>query len=191
MNNVPVNCTKCDGPLPWQLFNTRELANCPSCGAGIRVDAFPALFEPPARGEGGETLLVDDQSSCFYHPEKKAAVPCDNCGRFLCALCDVELGDRHLCPQCVETGATKGKLERLQNRRVLYDEIALTLAIVPLLFFFVTLVTAPIALFIAIRYWRAPSSLVPRTKVRFIAAIVLAGLQVLGWAIFFVTVAAG
>ena len=46
-------------------------------------------------------------------------------------------------------------------------------------------ITAPIAIFLTMRYWRAPSSLIPRTKVRFILAFCIAGCQIAGWVMFF------
>jgi len=60
----------------------------------------------------------------------------------------------------------------------------LGLALFPLAAFWFTLVTAPMALYIAIRHWNAPLSVVGRGKGRFVAAIILSGLQVLGWALF-------
>ena len=47
----------------------------------------------------------------------------------------------------------------------------------------ITLITAPMALFLAIRYWNAPRSLIHRTKVRFIFAILFSSLQIVGWGI--------
>jgi hypothetical protein len=145
------------------------------------VDVFPALFRRPDLKWLDETLLAEDEAGCFYHPRKKAIVPCENCGRFLCALCDVELGDRHLCLACLETGRKKGTLKNLETRRVLYDNIALALSIFPALLFWPTIVTAPMALFIALRHWKAPRGIIPRSKVRFIMAITLATLQIMGW----------
>ena len=89
-------------------------------------------------------------------------MPCGRCGRFLCALCDLDIGGRHLCPACVADGpplttATTASGERtaggeLANERFLYDRMALTLAAAPLLFLWpVTLFTAPVALFYAVR----------------------------------------
>lgn len=148
----------------------------------MRVDVFPALFTGFVRGESGETLLVESESSCFYHPKKKAVVPCENCGRFLCALCDVDLNGQHLCPACIETGKKKQKITSLDNHRVLYDSIAVHLAVLPVIFMWpFTIVTAPIALFVAIRYWKAPLSIIRRTKIRYVAAIIFASLQVAGW----------
>ena len=99
-----VSCTKCMKPLPAELYGQSGLTACPSCGSLLRVDAFPALFSGPAEGDSGETLFVDDEASCFYHPQKKAVVSCAQCGRFLCALCDVEFSGEHLCANCLGGG---------------------------------------------------------------------------------------
>ena len=110
--------------------------------------------------------------------------PCEGCGRFVCALCDCELHGQHFCPLCIETGKTKGKIKSLDSQRTLYDSIALALTVVPMVFFiliYFTIITAPVALFVAIRYWKAPQSILRRTKFRFILAIVLALLQIVGW----------
>jgi hypothetical protein len=72
----------------------------------------------------------------------------------------------------------------------LYDNIALSLAVYPLLIFYFTIVTAPTALFIAIRFWNAPRSIVHRTRARLVLAILIAGLEIAGWfalVIFFAT----
>lgn len=181
MNTSSIKCTKCKTPLPAEALNTPDLTNCPSCGVSLRVDAFPALVRKPDLEPPGGALLVEGEAGCFYHPRKKAVVPCETCGRFLCALCDVELSDRHLCLACLEAGRKKGTLKNLETRRVLYDSIALALSIFPALLFWPTIVTAPMALFIALRHWKAPSGIIPRTKARFLMAIALAGLQILGW----------
>ena len=70
-----------------------------------------------------------------------------------------------------------------KTKRTLYDAIALSLAILPLLIFYFTIVTAPIALYLAIRYWNAPLSIVHRTKLRLVLAALLATAQIVGWGI--------
>ncbi len=183
--NTVIECPKCQQPLPDELFNRSGMVNCPSCERPVRVLAFPALFAKVAQGSAGETLFSDDEAGCFYHPQKRAVVHCQNCGRFLCALCDIELNGQHLCTACLESGKKKGKLNTLENHRILYDSIALSLTTYPLLFVYLSLICAPIALFVAIRYWKAPSSIVRKGKIRFILAIVLAILELLGWAALF------
>lgn len=186
MNTNTIRCTKCHEPLPYWLYNTSELADCPSCEVPLRVDVFPALFKEHETGQLGENIIVETESSCFYHPPKRAVVPCAQCGRFLCALCDVEFNGRHLCPQCIEVGEKKRKMESLETQRVLYDDIALALAIIPVIFIWPTIITAPMSLFIALRYWKSPLSIIHRTKIRFVIAIVLSGLQITGWIFLFI-----
>jgi len=187
MNAATVSCPRCNRPVTESLFNQPELVSCPACAAPLQILTFPALFRAVTPGRGGEALLVETESSCFYHPQKRASVPCDACGRFLCALCDCDLHGQHYCPACLETGRTKGKITKLENTRTLYDSIALRLAILPMVLvigIYFTFITAPMALYMAIRYWKAPLSIVHRTKARFVVAIILASLQILGWILF-------
>ena len=176
-----VDCTKCRKPLTEDVFNVPGLSRCPSCRVPIHVDVFPALYRPVEPESAGETFLFDGEAGCFYHPNKKAVIPCSSCGRFLCALCDVELNDRHLCPACLEKGKRDHKIKDLDNHRTLYDHAALSLAVVPMLIFYITVITAPLVIFMTIRYWKAPSSIIPRTKVRFVVAAIIAVLQIAGW----------
>jgi hypothetical protein len=187
--SLPVQCPKCSAWLLEGIFNQPELTPCPACGVPLQVEIFPALFRKIAPGQSGETVIVEGESGCFYHPQKKAVLPCDGCGRFLCALCDCQLNGQHFCPACLETGKTRGRIKSLDNQRTLYDSIALSLAVYPLLIFYFTVITAPMALFVAIRYWKSPPSLVHRGKIRFVVAVILALLQIAGWGILIVTLA--
>lgn len=186
--NPLVQCPKCRAALLDGVINTAELSPCPACETPLQVELFPAFFRRINPGQSAETIMVDGESSCFYHPQKKAVLPCEGCGRFLCALCDCELNGQHFCPACLETGKSKGKIKNLENQRTLYDNIALSLAVLPVIFYYFTFVTAPMTLYVAIRYWKAPPSLVPRTRVRFIIAIILALLQIVGWVFIIIAI---
>lgn len=179
-----INCGQCGKALPSQLWNTGQLAACPHCADQQQVEVFPALYRK-AQATAGEALLVEGESSCFYHPQKRAAVACENCGRFLCALCEVEFAGRRLCPACIESGKSKKKIKNLETQRFLYDDLALALTILPIILgFFPTIVTAPIALFISIRHWNSPTSVLPRTRIRFVLAILIALAEIAGWTLF-------
>ncbi len=188
MPAAAVTCPNCQAPLPGNLFNLPEPAGCPGCGELIEVRVFPALFRHIAPGKTAEAVLEESEASCFYHPEKKAVRPCEACGRFMCALCDCELGGQHLCPNCLDTGKKRGKITSLENHRTLYDSMALTLAVVPAITFLgacFSIVTSPIAIFLAIRHWNTPTSIVRRTKVRFVLAIIFGVLTLLAWVAYF------
>jgi hypothetical protein len=179
----PLYCTKCQNELPLFVFRTDQFRPCPSCGTKIYAVLFPALTKESSESRPGQTLLLDTDASCFYHPQKKAEIACEYCGRFLCALCDVEMEGKHLCPPCIETGKQKGRIKTLENRRTLYDSIALSVSVLPLLIFYFTLITAPVAIYIAIRHWNAPTSILHGSKWRFVFAIIFASLQIVGWGV--------
>lgn len=181
MNGKALACTRCGTVLAELADATSGACACSNCDAQFYVAVFPALSRPLAAGQPGQAIVLDGEASCFYHPQKRALVPCQTCGRFLCALCDVELNGQHLCPACLESGQAKGRLTQLQKRHVLYDSVALTLAIAPLLFWPLTCLSAPATLYIAIRHWKTPLSILPRTKIRYLVAMVLATVQLAGW----------
>jgi hypothetical protein len=177
-------CPECRTPLPFEQVNTGGLTPCPGCGKPTRIEMFPALLRPVRTGATAETILVDGEAGCFYHPQKRAAVHCQGCGRFLCALCDVELNGQHLCPGCLETNQRKGKLSELESQRTLYDNAALSLATLPLLIWPFTIVTAPTAIGVAIYGWNKPGSMVARTRLRAVLAILIGLLELAGWGFF-------
>ena len=180
-----ISCTRCKTPFGAETVNTFALVPCPTCNTPVRADVYPAIFRKLPFGHSGDLVQTEQESGCFYHPAKKAVVACSACGRFLCALCDVDFNNQHLCPMCLEKGKTKRKIKNLENHRVCYDKIALFVALISMLFIWPTLVSAPIVLFMVIRYWNAPRSIIPRTKIRFILAFGIACLQIGVWVLIF------
>jgi hypothetical protein len=194
MSSAAILCPSCYTPLPPSYFNTKGLEACPACQASVQAAVFPAAFRAIAPGQTGERILVQGESSCFYHEQKKAVVPCDACGRFLCALCDVNLNGKHLCPQCLDTGRQKGSLQELETRRVLYDNGALLLALTPMvifIFWFFTLVTAPLAVLLGVMSYFKPNSIVGGSRFKALAAIVIGVSQIILWVLMFMGVFGG
>jgi hypothetical protein len=143
---------------------------------------FSAYHRPLAPGKSAEALVAPEDAGCFYHPQSRAQVPCDLCGRFLCALCDVELQGQHLCPACLDTGRKKKKIRELDGDRVLYGGVAFMVALLPLIFFWpLTVVTGPLAVFIAIYGWRKPRSFVRTEYSSYLLAILLGLGETAGW----------
>jgi len=173
-------CSLCNNPIPAQDWN-REHAFCASCRAPLAALVFPAFFSQPVAASSGTAVLEAGEASCFYHPLKQAVVPCDRCGRFLCSLCQVEFLGQNWCPRCIQASSEKGQLAQFDAGRKRYDNLALMLATFPALLVWPTIVTAPVTLYLAARYWHAPSSILPRTRIRFYIAILFAILQIAAW----------
>jgi hypothetical protein len=190
MTAPAIRCAACHTRLPEEFFNRPELTPCPSCKADVRVWTFPAFGRSVPVGALAENVVTPDEAGCFYHPEKRAATTCESCGRFLCSVCDCEIARRHLCPACIDAGRTKGQIRQLENRRMRWDSIALALAIIPVLFFYATLVTAPAGIYLVIRYWNDPTQILPLSRVRFTIAFLLCAAQLLGWLTLAITIIA-
>jgi len=145
---------------------------------------FEAHDRPPLPGKFADALIAPEDAGCFYHPESRAQAPCDVCGRFLCALCDIHLQGQHICPTCLNSGRKKRKIHSLENERVMYGGLASVLAIVPLILFWpVTLITGPLAVVIAIYGWRKPQSITGARRLSYVTAIVFGLGETAGWAV--------
>jgi hypothetical protein len=144
----------------------------------MAVTLFPALFRPASQIDPQSLVTAEGDATCFEHATKRAIAVCHKCGRFLCALCEVEVAGKVWCPSCLIPANADGPIEALEKRRTLFDSIALALATLPaLLFFYPSIFTAPAIVYLAIRYWEKPSSIIPRGKWRFVFALIVATLE--------------
>src|SRR2546427_11179679 len=116
MSSGLITCTRCKAFLLGEVFNTPDLVPCPSCGAAVHVNVFPAFFRGPAPGLAGEIVLMVGESWCFYHRQKKAIVPLATFSSFVCALFDCVVIVMHLCLSFLASGDPKGKLRNFLNR---------------------------------------------------------------------------
>jgi hypothetical protein len=171
-------CPKCKRVLDPLSWRDAQFGQCRACGVDFEFIGFPALTAARARVVP-KAVLVAEHATCFYHAENQAEAVCESCGRFLCSVCSVEFTGRLLCPGCI--AAVKSTDVQAIDRRTLYDGIAFALAFFPLLFWPLTLVTAPTALGFVIFGWRKPRSLVHRGRAKFIVAGLFALAQITGW----------
>lgn len=175
-----IRCGTCYASIPPAAWNQGSDSRCEGCGTDVMAWVFPAIHTN-LRGASAEALLEASEAACFYHSESRAHVVCDHCGRFLCALCDLEIGSRHLCPVCFQSPDAQADVANIEPRRVMYDTVALTLATVPALIISPTIVTAPMALFLSLWWWRKPTSIVGRSKIRLVLAVLFALAEIGLW----------
>ena len=180
-----IACAVCSYPVPREFWNREEGVRCRGCGHTVRATVFPAI-DVHSTGASPVPLEGETESSCFYHPQSRAAQVCDECGRFLCSLCDLEVEGRHICPRCFESGVSSHKIATAEPRRIMYDNVALALATLPFLAIWPALISAPWSLVVVLTRWNAPSSVVPRTKIRFLLAALfaLAEIGFIVWVIY-------
>ena len=143
---------------------------------------FPALYQSPENRSESTQGALPEEASCFFHTQNRAEHVCEACGRFLCPVCTVNFGGRKLCPSCI--AQDQKKAPEAEQGRVLWDGIALSLSVLPLILYPLTCLTAPVALGMAIVGWKKPSSLIRGNRVRLILAMVVSSLQIIAWVTF-------
>ena len=174
-----VSCPNCRGDIA-QIATTDGWQNCPFCKTRLQISTWPVV-----RKSTNASVALSDQATCFFHPDKAFQACCQRCGRFVCSLCDLQLGTEHVCPTCFERGrgtpGTDAAKAEWRHRDVLYDSIALTVGWGWILFWPTIFAALPTVIVLHVKFRKAPrSSLVPRYGWRFWMAYVgLAWLPVL------------
>lgn len=161
-----IACPECNGQVT-PLETQTGWYTCPYCQKKMQFRLWPAI-----RHNSIAVAAMPEQATCFFHPEKAFQACCQRCGRFVCALCDLQLGAEHVCPTCFErgrapTGQDGGKAE-WRHRDVFYDSIALAIGWGWILIWPTIVVAFPAAIFLHIKYRKAPRHyLIPRSGWRF------------------------
>lgn len=171
-------CPKCQRALETLSWHSDAGGNCRYCGVDFEFTRFPALTATRAH-VGPKTVLAAEHATCFFHLENQAETVCASCGRFLCTVCAIDFNQRKLCPNCIASASSQA-VETV-NQRTLYDSLALSLSLVPILIWPITVVTSPLALGFVIYGWRKPRSLVGGGRGKLVAAAILSILQIAGW----------
>ena len=182
MTLAKLACPNCKRPVPEAYWRRTDLVRCPACESEFEQLRFPALAA--ARRVDRAATIETGEANCYFHAQNRAEVACDGCGRYVCAICRVGLSGQSYCPSCLEARTTHRRLP--ENHRVLYSQIALTGAVLPLLVWPFTLLTAPAALAFCFYGWKKPGSLLPHgRRWRFILAGTIATVEIAGWLILF------
>ena len=195
-----IRCAACQSPMPDSLFQGSAHAACQACGKAVSAFLFPALHRPITQAPPtlDMTPPAEGEAACFYNANRKATKVCNHCGVFISDAWAAQWGTETICLKCLDQLRAKSKTERFEAGRTLWDNVALGLIVVPfvvslifictLILYFMsvftialTFITAPAAIFVAMRHWNSPRSLVPRGRLRLIMAIGLALLVVASW----------
>lgn len=185
-----INCPKCKYRLTGIDFlkDYRGEIKCPNCKLSMIVRTFAGVSEETDNYGKADIILSENESSCFFHFDKVAVSHCSECGRFLCALCAIEIEDRVLCPVCLERLDNEKRIKTFNNHVVFWDSIVLYLTILPVLiwpFLIITIISAPLSLVLINKHYKCLKDyVIPRKKWRFYLAGFIALLQIGGWCFF-------
>src|ERR1700722_6703308 len=178
-------CPNCSQRLPIDLFVAGPIHQCPTCYSIVEAYIFPEFHRDPSSPPQIQ-LALEHEAACYFHSRFRAMTPCDNCGRFLCEICAISVGSRQLCPECLAQLRKQRNEMGLVYYAPLFDGVALFLVIAPLvtvIFWFFTILAAPVSLFVSFYYWSRQWNLLPRSRLRFVIAILLSLLLIAAWAL--------
>jgi len=181
-----LTCPECKRGAGASLtWHDEARGSCLVCRTDLEVAAFPALTRERAVAKP-HAVVVSDDATCFFHAQNQADKVCDGCGRFVCVVCAIPFTGGTFCPTCVSARRTKDI--GIPNR-LLLSSIALCLAVLPILVWPTTVITAPLALGLVVYGWRKPGSLVHgRGYVKFVLAALISLAQIGGWLFLLVSV---
>lgn len=157
---------------------------CGNCESRIEATIFPALFRSPE--SCAQEMVLTDEAACYFHAERVAAFTCTRCGRFLCSLCRIDWSGEDVCASCLEATTKGTEAHTLASDRFHFDSLALTLSTAGILSGFLSVLTAPLALGLAIFTFKNDCSIAPRSKIRFILAMLFSAATIVGWTVFWV-----
>ena len=182
-----IACPACARYLPPASIAADGTAQCPSCATMMDIVLYPALLRPTVRGAMPERLLGAGDAACYYHHGNVAAAACAECGAYVCALCDIGVGLAHYCPSCFNNKHVPASKHR---GILLHDHTAFILAVigvvaVPLMF--AGILYGPAIIAYSLYQWNRVHTPYPRSRWRFVAAIMLASVATLFSLIFFGT----
>lgn len=188
MEDRLICCVKCEVDLDPQAIDSHEFRICPACGVKARTILFPAFYRAVPDVTPGARVEDPEEAVCFHHPRRKATHVCDDCGVFVCETCAIPVDGKYTCPDCFDKELKAGTTEDYRHKHILYDGIALGLAVLPLLppfvlfgSYYLTIATAPAAIMVSLLYWRKTDSVVPRSKVRYVWALFISIAALIAW----------
>jgi hypothetical protein len=141
-------CPYCGAALhPEEMAAGPQL--CLSCAGNFEGTPFspPSPYVPPlALAEAGPA----GGTPCAVHATNAAVGTCERCGLFVCTLCRTEVAGQGLCPACFDRLRAEGGLPALRTTFVDLRGLALIAGFGGLFFFFLSIVTGPLTLVLAI-----------------------------------------
>lgn len=177
---ITVACPCCG----FVLSSDAAVIVCANCESRIEATIFPALFRRPE--SCAQELVLTGEAACYFHAERVAAFACSRCGRFLCPLCRIAWSGEDVCASCLEAAGRGTEGDKLTSSRFHFDSLALTLSTAGVLTGFLSVLIAPLALGLAVFTFKKDCSIAPRSRIRFILAMLFSTAVIVGWTVFFV-----
>lgn len=125
-------CPSCNAPLDAATLHAGVM-NCPYCRK--QFEATP--FQPRERHHQAVQVVTETPegiaAACANHARNAAVTSCTRCGLFICALCDMNVGEGSHCPSCFDRMRDQSTLDGGATRYRDYATMSVSAAVAGLL----------------------------------------------------------
>ncbi len=182
-------CPSCNAPLEAETLRA-GVVQCPYCRSTF--EARP--FQPRDRLHEAVQVVTETPdgvaAGCANHARNAAVTSCSRCGLFICALCDMNVGEGSFCPACFDRSREQNAVADGATRYRDYATMAISAAVFSLLCSAFLLPVGAFAVFWGvkgIRQRRAEGAGIAGP----IIAMIVGGLQTIGLLVFFTLLIVG
>lgn len=175
-------CPSCNAPLEAETLRAGA-TRCPYC----RTEFEATPFHPRERHHDAVQVVTETPdgiaAACANHARNAAVTSCSRCGLFICALCEMNVGEGSFCPSCFDRARDQNAPGGGATRYRDYASMAMSAAVFSLLCTFMFLPLGAFAVWWGIkgiRQRRAEGTGIAGPVV----SIVLGSIQTLGLVVF-------
>lgn len=153
-----------------------------------RTEFEATPFQPRDRHHQAVQVVTETPdgtaAACANHARNASVTSCSRCGLFICALCDMNVGEGSFCPSCFDRSRDQDALTGGNTRYRDYATMSISAAVVSLLCSTFFLPIGALAV-----YWGVKGIRQRREEGTTVAgpviAMIIGGLQTLGLLVFF------
>jgi DNA-directed RNA polymerase subunit M/transcription elongation factor TFIIS len=180
------SCVKCGHLIPWSAVSIENETICRKCGKLQDITLFSAIYRRLVENAPQAREALPEEATCFYYPEKRAQYVCSLSGRFICEDAATDWEGKKVSIEALLRLKKEENADSLKTSAVLYDDIALSVAIFPLIIWPLTIFTPAIVYYYVFRYWgKGPTGLMRKSRWRYLVAFLIATLQWVFWGFLF------
>jgi hypothetical protein len=125
-------CPSCNAPLEQETFRAGAM-RCPYC----RTEFEATPFQPRERRHEAVQVVTETpdgvSAACANHARNAAVTSCSRCGLFICALCDMNVGEGSLCPACFDRSRDQNAINGGATRYRDYATMSISTAVLSLI----------------------------------------------------------
>ncbi len=169
-----ITCPHCRQDLSLGVGGSSGELECSRCKSHLSFVIFSGYPRSVPLGRLAEPLTgSENEASCYNHVTRKAISGCENCGRLICSVCDLEVGGKHFCPTCATSQQVVAKCDPLIHRQFCPEKAVFILGFLSLYPFCGAILFSPPALYIANQNYSKRTSLDGGGRIWMISGIFL------------------